>query len=110
MTCSACHQDVRLPADKILLRICLDDRHGRSTYIFTCNLCGERCIKPCDQVIIEQLLGAVGIQVVEWQLPLELLEIPTDAAVISLDDVLDLQLAFNNEDKFWKGMGQEDEL
>lgn len=107
-SCSQCKQDCRLDHADVTLRMCKEDV-DRDSYIFTCPICSMVSVKPADGVI-SQKLQEVGCKVVMWNLPLELLETPLDADLISLDDILDLNLELADEEVFWQHIGIEDEL
>ena len=83
--------DIRLTADDIVLRPCVDDA-TQSSYHFVCPECGERIVKQAHPLIIDLLAPYVRLQ--PWFLPCELFELH-QGPPISVDDVIDFHQALN---------------
>ncbi len=93
-SCSGCG-DVELRSRDLQVRICADTND--STYIFRCPVCRLTEVKLADDVVID-ILAKAGVSCVEWHLPAELAERPTDGEPISDDDVIDFHALLSDGD------------
>lgn len=84
---ASCHEcgDVELGVSELRVRVCTADTHG--TYVFRCPSCQMSVTKPAEQRIVD-LLVASGVELIEWQLPLELFE-AHGGEPICHDDLID---------------------
>lgn len=90
-TCPDCG-DVKFGAERFTIRT----REGvdGGQYRFLCQ-CGKIVLKDASEPII-QLLRDAYVREEKWELPLEILERPSDDAVLSEDDLIDLGLSFED--------------
>ena len=95
-TCPDCG-DVKFGAENFTIRTRQGVEGGQ--YRFFCS-CGKIVLKDASEVII-QLLRDANVKEEIWQLPLELLERPTDGTLAE-DDVIELGLAFEDGSAFEK--------
>lgn len=92
-SCPTCG-DVELTTSDLTVRVCADDASG--TYTFMCPVCELRVVKGAEPHIVD-LLGASGVEVIEWSLPAELAERPVGHP-ISHDDLLDFHVLLQDDD------------
>jgi hypothetical protein len=102
-TCERCG-DIRLPASEFIVRV----REGMTDgeYRFKCK-CGFIVLKYCPANIVTLLLSS-GVEKETWELPLELIEHPSDDGTLSEDDLIDLGIAFEDGTAFDKITGQNE--
>src|SRR5690348_9320437 len=100
-TCPDCG-DIRTSADKLTLRYVANTIYDRAVYRFICPQCNKIVVKPAE-VQIATLLASSGVNIEEYELPLELLERPAedDAPVISDDDIIDICLEIERDEAGW---------
>lgn len=101
-TCNQCDQDVRLTPSDVTLRFIAETEFEQAQYRFICPLCKKIAVKPASQEIATLLYGS-AVNVERYELPLELLERPRadEKPIISIDDVLDLGLALEQDEEGW---------
>lgn len=93
--------DIRTTADNLVLRFLAETSFEQAQYRFVCPQCEKIIIKPADHAVATMLYSS-GVIVERFELPLELLERPTEEdPVISLDDVLDLCLELEQNEEAW---------
>lgn len=100
-TCPDCG-DVRLTVEGVVLRFLAETAFEQAQYRFICPECHKIVVKPADHTVAT-LLYSSGVAVERFELPLELLQRPKEdeGDVISLDDVLDLCLALEEDEESW---------
>jgi hypothetical protein len=82
---------VRVPADQVTLRNCVDD--GRWDYWFLCPQCGRRSAgESTSWLAVEAFAAGAALEV--WHLPDELRE-PHDGPILSLVDLVELHPALS---------------
>ena len=91
--CPDC-SEVRVTADEVTLRICVDDAHW--TYWFTCPVCECRAAAPTRPGPALDAIAA-GAPFETWRLPAELAE-RHDGPKLQLMDLVDLQLTLMRDD------------
>ena len=99
-TCPDCG-DIKTHAGNLVLRFLKDTDFVQAEYRFVCPGCNKIVVKPASKEIANVLYQS-GVAVETYDMPIELLERPVDAPIISLDDILDLGLAMQNEEEMWK--------
>jgi hypothetical protein len=87
---------VRLGADDVTVRICLDD--GAGAYRFRCPTCATAAVHEASPAICA-LLREAGCEEETWHLPAELSERPDGPApAFTTDDLLDFHLLLQSDD------------
>jgi hypothetical protein len=101
-TCNLGCGDVKTTSDEIVLRLQNGQEDGEAEYRFICPKCKKIVLKTCSWNIVAVLLDS-KCKIERYDLPLELLERPKeeDAEPISLDDVIDLGLNLQQNEKGW---------
>ena len=100
-SCQTCG-DVELTTRDVVVRVCADDNSG--TYSFTCPTCVMRVVKPAERHIVD-LLGASGVEVIVWTLPVELLERPIGSP-LTHDDLLDFHDLLQSDEALHAALDQ----
>lgn len=95
--CPTCG-DVRLSSHEVVIRT--REGQGWGQYRFNCRKCGKIILKDASEKIIQLLRDNYVVEEI-WELPLEILERPTDGTLAE-DDVIDLGLAFEDGTAFDK--------
>lgn len=99
-TCNECG-DVRVDISQVTLRYLAETSYEDAQYRFRCPTCKKIVLKDTSPDVANTLYTA-GATVERYELPIEILERPNDdVAAISLDDVLDLGLALQNEEEWF---------
>lgn len=93
-TCPKCG-DVDLQSRDLTIRTCIEV--WCSEYIFRCPKCRFVQIKPATEMVVEILLAA-GVRSVEWTLPAELNERPSNLPDITVDDFIDWHQMLEKDD------------
>lgn len=94
-SCEDCG-DVELGISDVRVRVCTADSHG--SYVFRCPSCRMSVVKPAEPRIVD-LLVASGVRLEHWELPAELFEAHTGAA-IDHDDLIDFHRLLQAEGWF----------
>lgn len=91
-TCPDCG-DIRTYSDQVVLRFEEDTDFAGAQYRFVCPECNKIVLKEASYQVAT-LLYSTGVPVERYTLSIEILERPReeDAAPISLDDLIDLNL------------------
>lgn len=103
-TCSFGCGDIKVSDKDMVVRTAIGENHGQ--YRFLCPQCKKLVIKKASSRIVEVLTSS-GVKHERFHLPLELLEHPDNAPVISLDDVLNLHEELQEENWFDKLVGEQ---
>lgn len=94
--------DVRTDISGVTLRYLDGTPYDGAQYRFRCPQCKRIVLKDTSPEIANTLYTA-GAAVERFELPIEIMERPNnDVAAISLDDILDLGLALQNEEEWFK--------
>lgn len=94
-SCPTCG-DVELTTLDVRVLVCSTTNEG--SYAFRCPACRMRVSKPAEGRIVDVLVSS-GVQLSVWQLPAELDE-PHSGAAISYDDLLEFHYELQREDWF----------
>lgn len=85
-----------LHQSELRLRVCIDNDFAE--YSFRCPICDTTVSKPCSDRIVDRLLD-VGVELVEWSLPAEMLE-RQDGPPINHRDLVRFRLLLE-DDEAW---------
>lgn len=102
-TCPTCGTVECMPED-FELSVC-EDEATASWYAFDCPVCNDRIQKHAEARVIE-LLIAEGVVPSVWTIPAEARE-QHDVRPLTIDDVLDMQIALARPDWFELLAGQK---
>lgn len=100
-TCPDCG-DVRTDVGHVTLRFISETEFEGAEYRFVCPECHKIVLKPASHETAV-LLYSSGVAVERYEPPLEIMERPPEdeGQVITLDDVLDLCLALEQDEEGW---------
>lgn len=91
--------DVRTEVSSVTLRYLKETPYDGAQYRFVCPKC-KRIVLKDTSPDVANILYTAGVKVERYEHSIEILQRPNDdVAAISLDDVLDLGLAFQNENE-----------
>lgn len=89
VTCNVCG-DIKLPIENITIRTCVGRLGGEYRWKCECGI----VVRQADPMIMG-ILRDNGVKEEIWELPLELLEHPTEGT-LDEDAIIDLELAWAN--------------